>query len=74
MFMTTTVQTATWWSQRKLGCISIALSLVETLIICGAGVLVHMSREPASPLILKLVSIVWLLGGVCSFGLAVAGQ
>jgi hypothetical protein len=67
-------QTATWWSKRKFGCISLALSLAEMLIIYGAAVLVHTSTQPhASPLILRVASITWLVGGLGSLGFAVAG-
>jgi hypothetical protein len=74
MSMTMTVQTATWWSKRKFGSISLALSLAETLIVYGAAVLVQTSRQPhASPLLLKVAITTWLLGGLGSFGFAVAG-
>jgi hypothetical protein len=69
-----TVQTATWWSRRRFGCISLALSLAETLIVYGAAVLVQTSRQPhASPLILKMASTTCLVGGLGSLGFAVAG-
>lgn len=72
--MSMTVQTATWWSKRKFGCISLAVSLAETLIIYGAVVLVQTSRQPhAPPLILKMASTTWLIGGLGSLGFAVAG-
>ena len=74
MSMTMAAQTATWWSKRKFGCISLALSLAETLVIYGAAVLVQTSRQPhASPLILRMASTTWLVGGLGSLGFAVAG-
>jgi hypothetical protein len=74
MSMTMEAQTATWWSKRKFGCISLALSLAETLIIYGAAVLVQTSRQPhASPSILRMASTTWLVGGLGSLGFAVAG-
>ena len=74
MSMTMEAQTATWWSKRKFGCISLALSLAETLIIYGAAVLVQTSKQPhASPLILRMASTTWLVGGLGSLAFAVAG-
>ncbi len=74
MSMTMEAQKTTWWSKRKFGCISLALSLAETLIIYGAVVLVQTSRQPhASPLILRMASTTWLVGGLGSLGFAVAG-
>jgi hypothetical protein len=67
-------QTAKWWSGRKLGCTSLAVSLAEILVIYGAAVLVQTSKQPhASPLILRMVSTTWLVGGLGSFGFATAG-
>jgi len=71
--MTMTVQTATWWSKRKFGCISLALSLAEILVIYGAVVIVQTSQQPHMPLVRKVVDITYLVGGLGSFGFAVAG-
>lgn len=68
-----TVQTATWWSKRRFACISLALSLAEIIIMGGIVVLVQMSRQPPTALILRLTDTTWLIGGFGSFGFAVAG-
>jgi hypothetical protein len=72
--MTMTVQTANWWSKRKFGCISLAISLAETFIVYGGVLLVQTSKHPhAPPLIVSVASTAWLLGGLGSLGFAVAG-
>lgn len=74
MSMTMTVQTASWWSKRKFGCISLAISLAETFIVYGGVLLVQTSKQPhAPPLIVSVASTAWLVGGLGSFGFAVAG-
>ncbi len=74
MTMTMTVKTANWWSKSKFGCISLAISLAETFIVYGGVVLVLTSKQPhAPPLIVSVASTAWLLGGLGSFGFAVAG-
>jgi hypothetical protein len=68
-----TAKTATWWSKRGFACISLAVSLAEILIIGGALVLVQTSKQPPTPLIVRLTDTTWLIGGLGSFGFAVAG-
>ena len=62
--------TVNWWSKRKLGCVSLALSLAEMLIMWGDITLAH--KYGVHP-ILNVNSATWLLGGLGSFGFAVAG-
>jgi uncharacterized membrane protein len=51
-----------------------SVSLGEILTIYGEAVLVQTSRQPhASPLILKMSSTTWLVGGLGSLGFALAG-
>jgi hypothetical protein len=72
--MTLQAPTATWLSKRRFGCISLALSLAETLIVYGAVMLVQTSNQPQpSPLILRMAGNAWLVGGLGSLGFAVAG-
>lgn len=72
--MRTSDKPETWWSKRGFGCASLGVSLVETLITYGAAVLVQISKQPeASSLILSIVSTAFLIGGLGSFGFAIAG-
>ena len=68
-----TAETAKWWSGRKLGCTSLAVSLAEILVIYGVVVIVQTSQQPHMPLLRKVVDIAYLVGGLGSFGFAVAG-
>lgn len=68
-----TVETATWWSKRRFACISLAVSLAEILIIGGTLVLIQTSKQPPTPLMVRLADTTWLIGGLGSFGFAVAG-
>ena len=68
-----TVETATWWSKHKLAYISLAMSLAELLVIGGVLVSLQTSKQPPTPHIVKLTDTTWLLGGLGSFGFAVAG-
>ena len=49
-----TVETATWWSKRRFACISLAVSLAEILIIGGTLVLIQTSKQPPTPLMVRL--------------------
>lgn len=68
-----TDEAAKWWSGRKLGCTSLAVSLAEILVIYGAVVIGQTSQKPLMPLVRKVVDITYLIGGLGSFGFAVAG-
>ncbi len=68
-----TVETGTWWSNRKLAYISLAMSLAEILIMGGVLVSVQMSKQPPTPRLVRLTDTTWLMGGLGSFGFAVAG-
>ena len=59
--------------QHKLSSISLALSLAELVVIWGAVVLVQLPGQHDMVLIVKVTTTAWLLGGLCSFGFAVAG-
>jgi hypothetical protein len=67
------VQTAKWWSGRKLGLTSLVVSIAEILVIYGAVVIVQTSHQPNVPLLRKAVDTVYLVGGLGSLGFAVAG-
>jgi hypothetical protein len=67
-----TVETATWWSRHRFACISLAVSLAEILIMGGTLVLIQRSKLPPTPQMVRLVDTVWLVGGLGSFGFAVA--
>jgi hypothetical protein len=72
--MSVMVASTSWWSKRKFGCISLAMSLVETIIVYGGVVLVQTSKQPhAPPFVVSVASTAWLVGGLGSFGFAVAG-
>jgi len=63
-----------WWSDRKLGFISLALSLTEVFVIYGAVAWVLLSNQPHVPhSIRNLVDFAFLIGGTSSLGFAVAG-
>jgi hypothetical protein len=66
-------KTVKWWSGRRLGCTSLAVSLAEILVIYGVVVIVQTSQQPHMPLVRKVVDITYLGGGLGSFGFAVAG-
>jgi hypothetical protein len=68
-----TAETAKWWSGRKLGFTSLAVSVAEILVIYGAVVIVQTSQQPHMPLLRKVVDIAYLVGGLGSLGFAVAG-
>ncbi len=63
-----------WWSKRRFGLISLALSLTELLIIYGAVAWILVSNpQHTPPSIRSLASSAWLIGGLGSLGFAVAG-
>jgi hypothetical protein len=62
-----------WWTTRRFGCISIALSLAEIAAIGTAIVVVQLSSHRDIPRIQSLAADAWLLGGIGSLGSAVAG-
>jgi hypothetical protein len=71
----TTADSANWWSRRRFGLISLALSLAEVSIIYGLVawiVLEKMQRTP--PLIRSAADFAFLIGGLGSMGFAVAGS
>ena len=68
-----TGEVSKWWSKRKFSVLSLVLSLAEVTIIGCALVWVLMSKQPPIPPIMKLTDTTWLVGGLSSFGLAVAG-
>ena len=70
--MSMTVQTATWWSKRRFACISLAVSLAEILVIGGTLVFLQTSKQPPTHRMVKLTDFTWLIGGLGSFGFAVA--
>lgn len=68
-----TEETANFWSRSKFGCISLVLSLAEIGIIWSPLALVWTSGKHLTPLVVTVSSTTWLLGGLVSFGFAVAG-
>jgi hypothetical protein len=68
-----TIDTAIWWSKRRFGCISLALSSAEIIIIWGAIGLFQMPGEHNALIFSKVTSITLLAGMLGSFGFAVAG-
>jgi len=68
-----TGKTANWWSKRRLGSISLALSLVEIVIMWGDVALVQTPSRQTMHLLLNVNTWAWLLGGLGSLGFAVAG-
>jgi hypothetical protein len=68
-----TVELAKWWFKRKFGCISLALSFAQIVIIWSPLALFQISGRHPTFLIVNLSSTTWLIGGLGSFGFAVAG-
>jgi len=68
----TSNETGTRWTRRGCAYVSLAISLAEILIIGGALVLVYTSKQPPTPLIVRLVGDTWLAGSFGSLGFAVA--
>jgi uncharacterized membrane protein len=62
-----------WWTARRFGCISLALSLAEIAAIGTAIFVVQSSSHRDIPRIQSLAADAWLLGGIGSLGFAVAG-
>ena len=66
--------TAKWWSERRLGLVSLAVSLLEVLIIYGGLLLiVGMKLQHAPPRLWQLASSAYLFGTFFSFSFAIAG-
>jgi len=68
-----TVGVSRWWSKRGFSVLSLALSLAEVIIIGWALASALKSQQPPAPHIVRLTDTTWLVGGLGSFGLAVAG-
>ena len=68
-----TSDAAFWWSRRRFGCISLAMSFAEVAIILGVGVLIHKPGMHDMRVISKVTSITFLAGMFGSLGFAVAG-
>lgn len=68
------IDTGNWWSKRRFGLISLALSLTELLIIYSAvaWILVSNPQHISHP-IRSVVDFAFLIGGLGSLGFAVAG-
>ncbi len=62
-----------WWKQRRFGCISLVLSLVEIVAIGIAVFVVHSSNHHEIVRAQILAADSWILGGIGSLGFAVAG-
>jgi len=60
-----------WWSTRRFSVLSLVLSLAEATIMGCALVAVRMSKQPPT-YIPNLTDTTWLVGGLTSFGFAVA--
>jgi hypothetical protein len=67
-----TAETAKWWSKRKFSMVSLILSLAYATIMGCAFVSVQLSKQPPTPHIVNQIDTAWLLGGLTSFGFAVA--
>lgn len=68
------MRNASWWSERRLGLVSVAISLVEVCVVYGAVtsiVLRNLHRTP--PQLAHLASSAWLLGTFSAFAFAIAG-
>jgi len=66
--------TAKWWSERRFGLVSLAVSLLEVFIIYGAVALILiMKLQHTPPRILQLATGTWLLGTLGSFEFGIAG-
>jgi hypothetical protein len=64
---------ADWWTVRRFGCVSLALSLAEIAAICIAIFVVQSSSHRYILRIQSLAADAWLLCGIGSLGFAVAG-
>ena len=71
--MQTTSETANCYSKSRFGCISLALSLAEIVIMWGDVVLFRSADNQTMRMLLHVNSITWFMGGLCSFGFAIAG-
>ena len=62
-----------WWSKRGFGCLSLALSFAEIVVMWGDLALVQTQNKHSMHLLLSVNSTAWLIGGLGSLGFAVAG-
>jgi hypothetical protein len=70
--MPMTVEAFSWWSRRRFSIVSLILSLTYAIIMGWAYVSVQMAKTPPTPHIVHQIDTAWLLGGLTSFGFAVA--
>jgi|SRR5271156_1078972 len=68
-----TTETARWWSKRGFGCMSLAFSLTEIVVMWGDLALVQTQDKHSLHLLPSVNSTAWLIGGLGSLGFAVAG-
>jgi hypothetical protein len=62
----------TFWSQHKMASLSIITCTVETLVIWGIVITVHLSSSPSSPpRLVSIASTAWILGSILSVVFAV---
>jgi hypothetical protein len=66
------IEASRWWSRRKFSIVSLMLSLAYATIMGWAFVSVQMSKQPPTPHIENQIDTAWLVGGLASFGFAVA--
>lgn len=67
-----TVKMTTGWSRRKFAYISLMLALAEILMMGIALFRIQRSHQPPTPQVLSIIDTTWLIGGLGSFGFAVA--
>jgi len=70
--MPMTVEASRWWSRRRFSIVSLMLSLAYAIIMGWAYFSVQVSKNPPTPHIVNQIDTAWLLGGLTSFGFAVA--
>ena len=70
--MPITIEASKWWSRRRFSIVSLMLSLAYATIMIWAFVSVQMSKQPATPHPVNQIDTAWLVGGLISFGFAVA--
>lgn len=62
-----------WWPEGRFGCISLAISLVEVLVVGGVILFVQIKQQKPTDLMETLVGCSWILGGLGSFGFMIVG-
>ena len=70
--MPMTVEASRWWSTRRFSIVSLILSLTYAIVMGWAYVSVQMSKTPPTPHVVNQIDTAWLVGGLFSFGFAVA--